>query len=88
MRSASLYGIRKKKERKKMEKVTHTNDFIASLPRIRCKLIWNVVMDGKIVQAVSATDNMEDTASAYIASKYPGKKFRLVFAGYKSSVEK
>lgn len=66
-----------------MEKATHINDFIASLPRIRRRRIWNVIIDGQIVQGVSATDNRKSTAEAYIASKYPGQSFKLVFACWK-----
>lgn len=66
-----------------MEKVTSVNSWIASLPKIRKRRIWNVIMDGKVVQGVSATDNRKETAQAYIASKYPGKEFTLVFARWK-----
>ncbi len=66
-----------------MEKVTHINDFIASLPKIRRRRIWNVVIDGKVVQGVSATDNRKSTAEAYIAQKYPNTQFTLVFAQWK-----
>jgi hypothetical protein len=69
-----MYGI---------EKSTNINDFIGSLPRIRRRRIWNVIIDGEIVQGVSATDNRKSTAEKYIASKYPGKKFKLVFAKWK-----
>jgi hypothetical protein len=62
-----------------MEKITHVNDWIASLPKIRKRRIWGVVIDGKTVQAVSATDNRESTARKYIESKYPGQQFTLVF---------
>lgn len=56
---------------------------LASLPKIRKRRIWNVVMDGKTIQGVSATDNRKETAQAYIASKFPGKEFTLVFACWK-----
>jgi len=32
---------------------------------------------------VSASDNRKATAEAYIANKYPGMKFTLVFARWK-----
>ena len=64
-----------------MEKTTSINSFIGSLPKIRQRRIWNVIIDGKIVQGVSASDNRKATAEAYIASKYPGQSFQLVFAG-------
>jgi hypothetical protein len=67
----------------KMEKVNHINDFIGSLPKIRRRRIWNVVIDGKVVQGVSATDNKKSTAEKYIAQKYPNTKFTLVFAQWK-----
>ena len=66
-----------------MEKVTHINDFIASLPKIRRRRIWNVVIDGKVVQGVSATDNKKSTAEKYIAQKYPNTQFTLVFVCWK-----
>lgn len=66
-----------------MEKVTSVNGFIASLPKIRKRRIWNVIIDGKVVQGVSATDNRQETAQAYIASKYPGQVFTLKFVGWK-----
>lgn len=66
-----------------MEKVTNINDLISSLPKIRKRRIWNVVIDGKIVQAVSATDNRESTAAKYISEKYPNAEFRLVFSHWK-----
>lgn len=66
-----------------MEKVTHINDIIRSLPKIRRRRIWNVIIDGQIVQGVSATDNRKSTAEAYIRSKYPNAEFTLVFACWK-----
>jgi hypothetical protein len=66
-----------------MEKVTHVNDWIRSLPKIRRRRIWNVVIDGKVVQGVSATDNRKSTAEKYIAEKYPNTQFTLVFACWK-----
>lgn len=61
-------------------------DFLGSLPRIRVRKrrIWNVVDgNGNIIQGVSAGDNRRETAEAYIAGKYPGMKFNLVFARWK-----
>jgi hypothetical protein len=66
-----------------MEKVMSVNGFIASLPKIRRRRIWNVVIDGKVVQGVSATDNRKSTAEAYIAEKYPNTQFTLVFVQWK-----
>jgi hypothetical protein len=66
-----------------MEKVTSVNDWIASLPKIRKRRIWNVMIDGKIVQGVSATDNKKSTAEEYIRSKYPNAEFTLVFVCWK-----
>lgn len=62
-----------------MEKTTSVSDFIGSLPKIRKRKIWSVVIDGKVVQGVSATDNRKETAQAHIASKYPGQVFTLKF---------
>jgi hypothetical protein len=66
-----------------MEKVISVNSFIASLPKIRKRRIWNVVINGKIVQGVSASDNRKSTAETYIRSKYPNAQFTLVFARWK-----
>lgn len=66
-----------------MQKVTSVNDFIGSLPKIRSRRIWNVIIDGKVVQGVSASDNRRETAEAYIASKYPGQAFTLDYRGWK-----
>lgn len=66
-----------------MEKVTSVNSFIASLPKIRKRRIWSVIIDGKVVQGVSATDNRKETAQAFIASKYPGQAFTLKFSHWK-----
>ena len=66
-----------------MQSVMSVNSFIGSLPKNRGRRIWNVLMDGKIIQGVSATDNRKSTAEAYIASKYPGKVFTLVFAEWR-----
>jgi len=69
----------RKKRIGKMEKVTSVNSFIGSLPRLRGRRIWHVIIDGKIVQGVSAKDNRKSSAEAYIASKYPGQVFTLKF---------
>lgn len=61
-----------------MEKVTRVNDLIASLPKMRRRRIWSVVIDGVVVQGVSASDNRKATAEKHIANKYPGKTFQLV----------
>lgn len=66
-----------------MEKSVSVNSFIGSLPRIVRKNIWNVLDEnGKIVQCVSATDNRQSTAQAYINAKYPGRSMRLVFGRF------
>lgn len=63
-----------------MEKVTHVNDFISSLPRIVAKKIWRVTdSNGTVVQCVSASDNRKSTAQRYIDNKYPGKTLTLTF---------
>ena len=82
----SLYNAdiesKKEREKKKMEKATHVNDFIASLPRIVEKKIWNVSDEnGNLVQGVSASDNLKRTAQKYIDGKYPGRRMTLKFAG-------
>lgn len=66
-----------------MEKVVSVNSLIGSLPKIRRRRIWNVVINGKVVQGVGATDNRKSTAEAYIRSKYPNTQFTLVFSCWK-----
>jgi hypothetical protein len=73
-----MYNGKRKRELK-MQRAISVNDFISSLPKIRKRKIWNVIIDGKVVQGVSATDNRKETAQAYIASKYPGQVFTLKF---------
>lgn len=66
-----------------MEKVTHVNDWIASLPRLRKKKVWKVTdTDGTVVQYVGATDNRISTAQKYIDNKYPGRVLTLSFSHY------
>lgn len=81
-----MVECRYKNKRKRvieMEKSMSVNSFLGSLPRIPKRKVWNVVMDGVVVQGVSASDNRQSTAEAYIASKYPGRKFTLVFMEYR-----
>lgn len=66
-----------------IERSVSVNSFIASLPRIRKRRIWNVIIDGQVVQGVSADNNCKATAEAYIAKKYPGQVFRLEFAEWR-----
>jgi hypothetical protein len=75
--------MEERKRELKMEKVTSVNGFIASLPKIRKRKIWNVIIDGKVVQGVGATDNRKETAEAYIANKYPGQVFTLKFVEWR-----
>lgn len=66
-----------------MEKVTHVNDFIRSLPRIVQKKVWKVTDNtGKVVQYVGATDNKKYTAQKYIDDKYPGQTLELTFSHF------
>jgi len=67
-----------------MEKVTHINDFLRSLPKIRQKKVWKVIDEnGTIVQYVGSTDNRKRTAQKYIDEKYPSRTLRLVFSHFK-----
>ena len=69
------------KERKKMEKATHINDFIGGLPKIVAKKIWKVTDEsGTVVQYVSGTNNLKRNAQMYIDQKYPGRKMTLAFS--------
>lgn len=67
-----------------MEKVTSVSSFLGSLPKIRKRRVWNVIIDGQIVQGVSASDNQRSTAEEYIRNKYPGVQFTLEFVRWKS----
>lgn len=79
------YRVEERKRVMMMEKVTHINDWIASLPRPRKRRMWNVVINGTVVQGVSASDDRQETAERYIASKYPGQAFTLVYTGWRIS---
>ena len=68
-----------------MERVMSVSKFTRSLPRPKKRIFWNVVIDGTVVQGVSASDNSKATAERYIASKYPGKAFELVYVGWRIS---
>jgi len=67
----------------KMENHAQTFDILANLPRIRKRKIWEVYIDGKLVQLVGATDNRKATAERYIAGKYPDVQFTLKFLEYR-----
>ena len=70
-----------------MQKATHINDFIGSLPRMVAKKIWNVYDEqGNLVQGVSASDNLKRTAQKHIDEKYPDRTMRLKFAGTKGYI--
>lgn len=67
-----------------MEKVTHVNDFIRSLPRIVERKVWKVTdKDGTIVQYVGSTDNKKHTAQKYIDEKYPDRFLKLTFSHFR-----
>lgn len=67
-----------------MEKTTHINDFIRSLPRIVEKKVWKVLDEnGTIVQYVGSTDNRKTTAQKYINEKYPDRVLKLTFSHFK-----
>ncbi len=66
-----------------MEKVTHVNDFIASLPKMVQKKVWKVTDEnGTVVQYVGSTNNKKYTAQAYINEKYPGRILKLTFSHF------
>ena len=70
-----------------MEKATHINDFISTLPRIVAKKIWKVTdKNGIVVQYVSATDNRKSTAQAYINEKYASQDLILTFSHCKGLI--
>jgi hypothetical protein len=67
-----------------MEKTTHINDFISSLPKIVEKKVWKVLdQNGTVVQYVGSTDNRKSTAQEYINDKYPGQVLSLTFSHFK-----
>ena len=66
-----------------MEDYSKPFDILANLPRIRKRKIWEVYIDGKLVQLVGATDNRKATAERYIAGKYPNVQFTLKFLEYR-----
>lgn len=70
-----------------MEKVTHINDWISSLPRIVKKKVWKVTaQDGTVVQYVGATDNRKSTAQKYIDNKYPDRVLSLTFSHFNGMI--
>jgi hypothetical protein len=70
-----------------MEKTTHINDFISTLPRIEAKKIWKVSdKNGTVVQYVSASDNRKSTAQMYINQKYIGQTLTLEFSHSKGFI--
>ena len=80
-----MHYYRAEEREKMMEKVTSVNGLIRSLPRPRKRRMWNVVIDGAVVQGVSASDDRQETAERYVASKYPGQTFELVYVGWRIS---
>ncbi len=70
-----------------MEKVTHINSFISSLPKIVQKKVWKVSdKNGTVVQYVGATDNRKSTAQKYIDEKYPSQDLVLTFSHFKGMI--
>lgn len=65
----------------KMEKVTHMNDVIRSLPGVRQRRLWNVVVDGVVVCGVKSTS--KDRAMATVRQKYPTQHIELRFVGWR-----
>lgn len=71
----------------KMEKVTHINSFISSLPKMVQKKVWKVTDEnGTVVQYVGATDNRKSTAQVYINEKYPNRVLKLTFSHFKGFI--
>ena len=70
-----------------MEKVTHINSLINSLPKVVQKKVWKVTdKDGTVVQYVGATDNRKSTAQTYIDEKYPEKVLTLTFSHFNGMI--
>ena len=70
-----------------MNRTTHINDFIRSLPRVVQKKVWKVTdSNGTVVQYVGATDNLKRTAQAYIDEKYPNQTLKLTFSHFNGMI--
>lgn len=66
-----------------MQKATHMNDWIGSLPKIEQRRVWKVTdVDGTVVQYVGATNNRKQTAQKYIDKKYPDRLLKLTFSHF------
>lgn len=62
--------LSRKKERKKMKTVTHTNDWLNSLPRIKKLSRWEVSYNGEYRGIVSA-NSVENALGFIPVSQYP-----------------
>jgi hypothetical protein len=70
-----------------MEKVTHINSLLNTLPKIVQKKVWKVTdSTGTVVQYVGATDNRKSTAQAYINEKYPDRVLTLTFSHFNGMI--
>jgi hypothetical protein len=66
-----------------MEKVTHINSLINSLPKVVQKKVWKVLdNNGTVVQYVGSTDNRKSTAQKYINDKYDRNDLTLTFSHF------
>jgi len=64
-----------------MEKSVHVNSFIGSLPRIRQRRFWNVLVNGKAVCGVKASNKY--AAMNLAKSKFPNDMVELVYVGWR-----
>lgn len=65
----------------KMEKVTHINDVLRSLPGVRQRRFWHVVVNGVVVCGVKSTSKAN--AMATVRKKYPTENVELRFIGWR-----
>jgi hypothetical protein len=70
-----------------MEKVTHINSLLNTLPKIVQKKVWKVTDSaGTVVQYVGATDNRKSTAQEYINQKHGRTDLVLTFSHFNGMI--
>jgi len=70
-----------------MEKVTHINSLLNTLPKIVQKKVWKVTdSTGTVVQYVGATDNRKSTAQQYINQKHDRTDLVLTFSHFNGMI--
>ena len=59
-----------------MKPSVNVNDLIGSLPRVTTRRVWNIMIDGKLMGAVSANSCMAAFDAA--RAKYPNGSLELI----------